>query len=247
MQNSFFKFGALLVLSVSMLGLSKPGTYSVVTVENGASIKGSATLKGDVPAEQKIAISKDNDICGTGSRGVQWVVTSKGGNGLQNVAVYFEKMTQGKAWAKPEGGYKMNQEGCRFMPAFSAVPKGENLTILNSDPTLHNIHTYEMIGRGRRTMFNVGQPEKGFEFTKPMRTRRGNTVKVECDAHNFMHAWIFVPDNPYYALVDENGGFQIGDIPAGSYKVKAWHPTLGVKESEITLKAGQAATLNFDF
>ena len=177
------------------------------------------------------------------------------GKGLQNVVVYIANINQGKDWNKPKEGYLLNQEGCRFIPNFFAVPKGEQLRILNSDPTLHNIHTYEIIGRARRTLFNIGQPEKGFEFTKSIRPRRGNVVKIECDAHNFMHAWIFVPTNPYFALVknkgkelvNKEGEYKIEDIPAGTYTVKAWHPTLGMKESEVTLTAGQKMTLNFEF
>ncbi|MFQ5650570.1 MAG: carboxypeptidase regulatory-like domain-containing protein [bacterium] len=247
MSKRYVSSSMLIALAVLVFGFSRPAVYKVAPVVNGASILGAVNFKGDLPSPRKILIAKDNDICGSGSREIQWVLNAEGGKGLMNVAVYLEKIDKGKEWQKPKDGYLLNQEGCRFIPEFFAVPNGESLRIVNSDPTLHNIHTYEMIGRARRTMFNVGQPEKGFEFTKPIRTRRGNTVKVECDAHNFMHAWIFVPQNPYYALVDKKGEYRIGDIPAGTYTVKAWHPTLGVKESEVTLAAGQQMTLNFEF
>jgi hypothetical protein len=98
---------------------------------------------------------------------------------------------------------------------------------------------YEIIGRVRKTLFNKGRPARGTEFIKVINTRRGNTAKVECDAHNFMHAWIFVPENPYYDLVDSAGRFEMASIPAGNYVGKAWHPTLGERTSEVTLEAGK--------
>ncbi|MFQ5627354.1 MAG: carboxypeptidase regulatory-like domain-containing protein [bacterium] len=236
------------LFAVAVLFIStKPDKYTVVSVENGASIRGVVTFSGTLPAPEKISIAKDTQSCGTGSREIQWIKLAADGTSLQNVAVYIAKIGEGKDWEKPKDGYLLNQENCRFFPAFLAVPNGENLRILNSDPILHNIHTYEIIGRARRTMFNVGQPEKDFEFSKPIKTRRGNTVKIECDAHVFMHAWIFVPENPYYALVDKKGEYTISDIPPGSYSVKAWHPTLGEKKSEVTLKPGQKLILNFEF
>ncbi|MFQ5627357.1 MAG: hypothetical protein ACE5I1_01245, partial [bacterium] len=144
------------IAAVSLfIGLS-PAKYTVVPVENGASVQGMVTFSGTVPAPDKILITKDNHLCGTGNREIQWVDLAADGKGLQNVAVYIAKIGQGKEWQKPKDGYLLNQEGCRFIPDFFTVPKGENLRVLSSDPTLHNIHTYEMIGRARRTMFNVG-------------------------------------------------------------------------------------------
>ena len=246
MFNIYAKLSVLITLPLLVFVGFEPGVYTGVPVENGASIQGIVTFIGMVPAPKKFLISKDNNTCGTGNREIQWV-TLANGRSLQNVAVYIVEIDHGKDWQKPENGYFLNQEGCRFIPDFFAVPKGEKLRILNSDPMLHNIHTYEVINRIRRTMFNTGQPEKGFEFTKQIHTRRGNIVKIECDAHNFMHAWIFVPENPYYNLVNTKGRYSIDDIPAGTYTVRAWHPTLGLEESKVTLQANQKMTLNFEF
>ena len=241
------KLIALVALVAALISMgAKPAPYTVAPVDNGATVQGVVTFAGTAPASDKILISKDNEVCGTGNREIQWV-SSGDDKGLQNVAVYIADIEQGKDWDKPKEGYFLNQEGCRFVSDFFAVPKGEELRVLNSDPILHNIHSYEIIGRARRTLFNVGQPEKGFEFTKLIRTRRSNVVKIECDAHNFMHAWVFAPENPYFALVGAKGGYKIEDVPAGTHTIKAWHPTLGEQEAEVTLEAGGKAALNFEF
>jgi len=115
---------------------------------------------------------------------------------------------------------------------------------VNSDHTLHNIHTYEQIGKARRTVMNVSQPNAGDEVTKVIKLRRGNGMKVECDAHDFMHSFVYVAKNPYFSVVDENGAFSIADIPAGTYEVMMWHGFLGeVEVGEITIDAGGEVTM----
>lgn len=80
-----------------------------------------------------------------------------------------------------------------------------------------------------------------------IRVTRGNAIKVECSAHEFMHSWLFVARNPYCAQVDEGGAFRISDLPAGQYRLRAWHPRLGFREAIVTVGAGQDADVVFDF
>jgi hypothetical protein len=125
--------------------------------------------------------------------------------------------------------------------------KGE-LTAVNADNTLHNIHTYELIGKARRTVFNVSQPTKGDVITKEIKLRKGAGMKIECDAHDFMHGFVFVAKNPYFAVVDENGAFEIGDIPPGTYKIKIWHGQLGeIKGGKVEVTADGVTTVDLSF
>ncbi|MDQ7071784.1 MAG: hypothetical protein Q9M48_13800 [Rhodobacterales bacterium] len=125
--------------------------------------------------------------------------------------------------------------------------RGE-LTAINSDHTLHNIHTYEQIGKARRTVMNVSQPNAGDVVTKEVKLRRGNGMKVECDAHDFMHSFVYVAKNPYFSVVDETGAFSISDIPAGTYEVMMWHGALGeIEVGEITIEAGGEVTMPLSY
>jgi hypothetical protein len=226
-----------------LLLASGANAYEGGAVSGGGQVTGKVAFKGEVPAGKKLPITKDNAVCGTGTREIVEVAAA-GGN-LGGAVVYVAKIDKGKAWGdldKP----MLDQQGCRFAPSVLVTRKDVDLTIRNSDPVLHNIHTYEIIGTVRRTMFNVGQPDKG-DMKQPLKLRRSNVVKIECDAHDFMHAWAFAADNPYVAVTTADGSFAIPDLPAGEYELKAWHPVLGEKSAPISVKAGAAATAAFEF
>jgi hypothetical protein len=222
---------------------SPASAYEAGSVSGGGSITGKVTFKGAAPAPRQMAVTKDAQVCGTGIRDIVEVAVANGN--LQNAVVYVAKIDKGKAWG-PLDSTVLDQKGCRFVPDMLLVRKNTDLTIRNSDTVLHNIHTYEIIGNVRRTMFNIGQPDKG-DIMQPIKMRRTNAIKVECDAHDFMHAWAFAADNPYVAVTKPDGSFAIEDLPAGDYEIKAWHPVLGEKSATVSVKAGAVASASFEF
>lgn len=217
--------------------------YEVASVADGGKIAGKVSFKGAVPAPRKIPITKDAKVCGTGEREVVEVAVN--GDALKNAVVYVTRIDKGKAWGQIEKPL-LDQQGCRFLPEMLVVKKGADITIRNSDPVLHNIHAYEIIGAVRRTMFNVGQPDKG-DLKQPAKVRRANVIKIECDAHDFMHSWAFAAENPYVAVSSDGGTYAIDNLPAGTYEVKAWHPVLGEKTATVTVKGGATASAAFEF
>lgn len=230
-----------LVLLGLLFGASAWAQGYTVTAAGAGSVSGKVAVKGAVPASKKFAITKDNAVCGSGEREVV-EVNVKGGQ-LVGAVVYVMKIDAGKPWGVADKAL-LDQKGCRFAPEVLVVRKDSDLTIRNSDPVLHNIHTYEIIGSVRRTMFNVGQPDKG-DMKQPIKVRRANAIKVECDAHDFMHAWAFAADNPYYAVTKDDGSFTIDGLPDGAYELKVWHPVLGEKSAQVTVKGSTTASFEF--
>ncbi len=217
--------------------------YKVIDVANGGSISGKINFTGkDAPA-QKYKVVKDTDTCGAGDRVIDYVDVKDGA--LRNVVVYLDKVKSGKKFDKIEA--KIDQKGCEFMPFMSVMTNDTNFEATNSDPVLHNIHTYELMGRAKKTVMNVSQPKQGATTTKKVKLKRGAGMKIECDAHDFMHGFVFVAKNPYYAVVAEDGTYTINDIPAGKYKMKAWHGTLGEQKGKATVDAGGSTTVDFTF
>jgi len=225
---------------------SASAAYKEIAVSNGGSIAGKVSFTGTDPAPKIYAVTKDNDICGTTDREIDFVKVNNGG--LSEAVVFLEKVKEGKAFADEKG--KIDQKGCEFAPFLSVMTNKSDVDAVNVDPILHNIHTYELISSGKKfakkTVFNISQPDKG-TVTKHVKLKRGNAMKVECDAHDFMHGFVFVAKNPYYAIVDTDGNFKIDNVPAGKYKIKAWHGSLGEKKGKVEVAAGGEASINFEF
>jgi hypothetical protein len=231
--------------SLIFLVAATPTAYEIVPVNDGGAIRGKVTFSGEIPEPKKFLITKDTETCGTGEREVQEINVAPDG-ALKDVVVYLEGVQSGKDWTHPEKGYILDQKGCRFISHLTVIPKGEKLVILNSDPFLHNIHTYEIIGRARLSMFNNAS-QKNSRFAKLVKPRRENVIKVECDVHEFMHGWMFAVENPYYAQTKADGKFALTEIPPGTYQLKAWHPTLGVKAREVKVEPNGKLELSFEF
>ncbi|MDP6166715.1 MAG: hypothetical protein QGI54_11330 [Gammaproteobacteria bacterium] len=243
MKNIFNK--AMIVgLSVGLASFSSTSVaaYKEVQVADGGTISGQVTFAGDDPAPKTYFISKDNDVCGSGERKIDFVKVNDGA--LTDVVVYLDKVKKGKEF--PQLNTQVQQKGCEFLPFLSVMHNTGDYAAVNDDPVLHNIHTYEIIGRAKKTVFNISQPEVG-TITKSIKLKRGSAMKVECDAHDFMHSFVFVAKNPYYAVVDNSGHFSIDNVPPGKYTIKAWHGKLKEQKGKVTVSANGTVTFDFDF
>lgn len=176
---------------------------------------------------------KNPEVCGTGIREIPYTTVGAGG-ALRDVVVFLDKVAGGSK-KFPAGKFLLNQKGCEFIPWLMVMEQNKELEIVNQDPVLHNIHTYELIGKVRLTIFNEAQPTQGYTFKKKVKMRRSPIMKVECDAHNFMHAFMLVLKNPYYSVTKADGMFNITDIPDGDYKVVIWHARLGKINKQMTI------------
>jgi len=236
---------ALALIATGLAGPAQAARYKTAAVNNGGTITGKVTFNGTDPAPKDYAVTKNPEVCGTADRKIDFVKVNHGA--LEEVVVYLAKIKSGKPF--PENltrPFKLNQEKCAFHPFFGVMGNGQKIDVVNSDPVLHNIHVYEQIGRAKRTVFNISQPHKN-TIAKMIKLRRGNSMKIECDAHNFMHGFMFVAKNPYFAVVKDDGSYEIKDVPPGKYTLKAWHGVLGTKKAKVTVAAGGTTKADFVF
>ncbi len=246
MTNIFTKSA----IALAMLGMATAATakgYNEVEVTDGGTFIGTVTAGAAEADTRTYTISKDPEICGEGSREVPFVEINDAGM-LMNAVVFLVDVEEGKAFDPDAINLTLTQEACEFSPALGVMANRGELTAVNSDMTLHNIHTYELIGSARRTVMNVSQPNQGDIVAKTVKLRRGNGMKVECDAHDFMHSFVYVAKNPYYSVVNADGGFSIDAIPAGTYEVMMWHGFLGeVEVGEITIEANGEVSMDLSY
>ncbi len=246
MHKVFTKSAIALAMLGMATGASAKG-YKEVDVSGGGSFVGTVAAGAAEADTRSYTISKDPEICGEGTREVPFVEINDDGK-LMNTVVFLNNIEEGKAFDPEAMNLSLDQKGCEFSTVLGVMTNGGELTAVNSDMTLHNIHTYELIGKARRTVMNVSQPNEGDSVTKKVKLRRGNGMKVECDAHDFMHSFVYVAKNPYYSVVDDSGNFSIGDIPAGTYEVIMWHGFLGeVEVGEVTVEAGGEVSMDLSY
>ena len=245
-MKNFIAKSACVIATMGFVGAAHAAAYSEIEVTDGGAVVGSISA-GDAAAESKTyTISKDPEICGEGTRTVDFVRVNEGM--LLDAVVFLEDVDEGKPFPEEVMTLTLTQEACEFSPALGVIANLGELTAVNSDHTLHNIHTYELIGNARRTVMNVSQPNAGDTVTKEIKLRKGNGMKIECDAHDFMHSFVYVAKNPYYSVVDENGHFEITDVPAGTYTIMVWHGQLGeIEGGEVTVDANGEVTFDMSY
>lgn len=224
----------VLVAAILVLAEAHPAAgYEVATVENGGSISGKVVYQGNVPM-RKIITTKDQDVCG-GIR-EEPVIIVDAAKGVKDAVVYLAKVDKGKAWPAAEAAPKLNNVKCVFEPRVQVIQPGK-LDVVNLDPVLHNTHGFY----GKRTVFNLALPNKDQVIQTDL--ERPGEVRIECDAHGWMLGWVYVAENPYFAVTGDDGSFTIGDVPPGDYTLIATHEFTGPLEIPVTVKAGEAATV----
>lgn len=183
-------------------------------------------------------LGKAKFVNGTNGKAInksELIVSAKGG--VQNVVITIEGL-EGEFKEDP---IEIDQKNKAYIPRISVSMVGNELTFRNNDAILHNVHSYS----GVETLYNFAMPK--FLKKKTVKLEKAGLKKIRCDVHQEMVAYVIVADNSYYAITNEAGLFQIDTIPAGTYKIKAWHEKLGTLEQEVTVTAGEKTAVIFEF
>lgn len=205
--------------------------YRVVDVTSGGTIRGVVRFAGSVPAPGVVEVDEDSEACGS-TQTIQ-LITIGPSDGLADVVASLTDIEEGAALVAPGERLELDQSGCRFVPHVVMVPVGVPLAILNSDPITHNLHT---LGFDNRSV-NRAQPSAVREVE--ISFRAPEKVKLNCDIHSWMGAWIVVMGHPYYGKTGLDGNFTIDNVPAGTYTLELWHETLGTQTMQVTVVAGE--------
>jgi nitrous oxide reductase accessory protein NosL len=224
---------------------SPSGTPAGQQVDEGTAghVTGRIVLEGEAPKAEVIRMAAD-PVCMREVKGTQYTQYFLVGDdgGLQNVFVYVKDGLGNYVFDTPNEAVLLDQQGCRYIPHVFGVRVGQPLEILNSDPTLHNVHAQPKVNKE----FNTGQPIQGMKHTVAF-THPEVMIPFKCDVHGWMNAYAGVVDHPYFAVSDNNGRFQIRTLPPGSYTIEAWHEKLGTQTQNVTIGEGEEREITFTF
>ena len=132
------------------------------------------------------------------------------------------------ASASPLRGGRLAQKSQGFSPRVLPVAVGGRVDFPNLDPIYHNVFSVSPSKRFDLGKYGQGK-SKSLVFDKP------GLVNVYCDIHSNMEAFIVVLPNAWFAQPDTDGRFTLPPLPAGTYRVRVWHPDLGDRTVEVTV------------
>ena len=145
------------------------------------------------------------------------------GKPLTDAVAYLESAQASRALgaAKPANLVEIAQIAKQFNPRVSVVPVGSMVNFPNKDAVRHHVYSFS--------------PAKTFELklysgtpTSPVQFDKAGVAVVGCNIHDNMVAWVVVVDTPYFGHSAKAGPLVLNNVPAGSYRLRVWHPGLAV-------------------
>ncbi len=206
-------------------------------------VKGKISFTGRKPPRKRIDMSGD-PACMEAHHGTAYeepVAVNSNGT-LANVFVYVKSGLEGKKFAVPATPVTIDQKGCWFHPHVMGIQTGQELKVINSDPVTHNIHPLAQINREWNHSQGSGDAPLARRFTKPE-----IMIRVKCNIHSWMRAYIGVLDHPYFAVTGNDGSFNIPNLPPGDYVIAAWQESLGSQDQKLTVTPAGKIEADFHF
>jgi plastocyanin len=211
------------------------------TAKRGA-IKGHVKLSEKPPGNPIIRMGMD-PMCAklnAGKRTVQETVVASADGSLANVFVKLQgSFPSSPVPAEP---VVIDQRACIYTPRVIGARVGQILRVRNSDELHHNIHSLSARGNG----FNVSQPKAG--MVQEFRLKDEEIMlRVTCDVHRWMTAFVGVVNHPYFGTSGADGTFAISNVPAGTYTIQTWHERYGTLSQTVRVSAGATSTVDFAY
>lgn len=220
------KYVALLVITGCMVGAADH-----CWGQEWGTLKGQFVFDGAAPKPMPITVTKDAEFCGKHSLVSEDLVVDPQSKGIANIVVSLY-LSRGSAEPAVHPDYaetaeaevRIDNENCRFAPHIVPLRTTQILLVGNKDPIGHNtkIDPWAPGNTAINPIIPAGS-EQQHRF--PAAERR--PVSVSCSIHPWMTAWLVVTDHPYVAVSDEEGKFEIANLPAGEWEFQAWQEKVG--------------------
>ncbi len=225
--------------------------YKIGSVDHGGSVKGNIRLVGKVPKARAFHLihAPNIEFCSRISDGhghrilYDFVVSDTGA--LKDTVIAIQGIKKGKPF--PRQMQKITLDRCQASKYVIGYKNGEDILLENMDPIKHEVVVYEVNGVYKFQTTNKNVLGKRTQVRSTFMKPGSHEMIVKCNLHPFLQTRGYMVENPYFAISDEQGRFQIDDIPPGTYEIVAWHPFIPVQKGTITIAAGKEAEINFTF
>lgn len=166
------------------------------------------------------------------------------GQTLANIVVSVKSGLTKKDYPPSSEPVILDQVGCVYTPHVVAVQTGQQLKILNSDNTMHNVHSLSRVNKAFNAGMLAAKPGQPKELLKKFNKVEKPFI-IKCDVHPWMRAYVFTADHPFFTVTKEDGKFAIEGLNAGTYEIEAWHERLPAQTGSVTVTADGTATIDF--
>jgi hypothetical protein len=210
---------------------------------NEGSITGKVNFQGQAPKFKAIGMDADS-VCASKHSGPVYpeAVVANANGTLRNVLVYVKTGLEGKIFRVPDQPVVLDQNGCMYQPHVIGIQARQQLKVVTSDKTTHNIHPMPKVNRE----WNVSQPP-GADAILQTFNRPEVSIPVKCNQHPWMRAYIHVLGNPFYAVTGEDGTYEIKGLPPGKYEIESVQEHYGAQTQTVTVAPKQSASADFNY
>jgi plastocyanin len=134
----------------------------------------------------------------------------------------------------------VDQRDMKFIPFVLSVVAGTTVEFPNNDKSWHNVYSKSDV-----KSFDLGLYAPGKSRSQVF--DKTGVVRVLCNAHPSMEAFIVVKEHPYIAAPDKRGNFRLDGVPLGKFRLQVWHPQLGTTDTGVAIvRDGEVVDINFD-
>jgi hypothetical protein len=221
----------------------QPTPTEVVDPATVGTITGTVTLDGASPAPREIMLGGSPACAKLHSSPLIYPQVVTGNHGaLADVIVYVKSGVENYRFAAPATPARIDQRGCMYEPHVQGLMVGQKLSVTNTDPVLHNI----LMLPHQNIPWNKSQPIG----STPIETsfdRPELAMKVLCNIHPWMCAYVFAFSHPYFDVTSKKGTFELKNLPPGTYTIEAWQEKYGTQGQTVTLAAKGTKSISFAF